>query len=588
MFFLLTGVLFAAVFITQRLSAAANERDLRGIQNFLCRSSYSGAVQPIRLRTAAGRTCWNIVQSIIADRHRLRRITAAYEEIPATHREAQSAEAICSELLESLRVVAPSSIVAVMIVFRSGSDLKVISFFGPPGARWQSSALTFMLRSSSEQDAVDLVLFDAHELELFGIELQSHLRQSSSPYELWLGFSKIASSTFAQKSAALLMLAKRALTSLAQLKRVSDAIERSRDERDYLLGLSHDIRAPGIAALHAIREMNQNQVDRPGLQRVEGLLLEQMHLIADLIDLERNDRDALTARTEIFPLSEGLADLEDALSLRAQSSGVRLTIRTDASIVIRFDRQHFRRILLNLLRNALKFTNAGSVSLTTSRSEGGLVVCVSDTGSGIPEELRRELFQPFTANTYKPSGSGLGLAICYALAAKNGADLRYEPRLPNGSLFSLYLPSALIAECPTSGPGYPPPSDRILVVEDDEATIRFYERTLRHLGHEMICAESIFAAMEIMNAGTPIGCVITDMKLPDGECTELIDLIHLFGSPPVIVASGMASATNLDQRIFAALEKPLDRPSIEQAIRSALQSRSREPLILNQSFPSAD
>ena len=242
--------------------------------------------------------------------------------------------------------------------------------------------------------------------------------------------------------------------------KVSELAEATRARDRFLAVMSHEMRTPLNAILGYtelldmglggdLSEVQQTHVDRI---RVAGTHL--LDLINDVLDLAR--ADARKLGVDIRPV-DAVAVVEEVVALleaQAEAKGLRLRLETPAERLpqVRADLQRLRQILTNLLGNAIKFTERGSVVIRCEWAQGNMVhISIADTGIGIAEDTLPMIFSEFyqaeiSSLTRARGGSGLGLAIAQRLARLMGGDVTAQSRLGEGSTFTLVLPAASTGE----------------------------------------------------------------------------------------------------------------------------------------------
>jgi len=222
----------------------------------------------------------------------------------------------------------------------------------------------------------------------------------------------------------------------------------------FLAVMSHELRTP-LNAIGGFTELMElglrgpvtpEQVEDLGrIRRNKDLLLA---IITDILDFTRVDAGALSIKAEPVAIAPLLTDVADAVGRLMQTKGVRLVLQpVPGNAVVRGDRERVQQVLLNLLSNALKFTESGGeVAVATSVTEGLVRIDVSDTGSGIGAAQLDAIFEPFVqvdaSLTRRAGGTGLGLAIARQLANAMGGTVTVQSALGAGSTFSLTLPHA--------------------------------------------------------------------------------------------------------------------------------------------------
>ena len=260
-----------------------------------------------------------------------------------------------------------------------------------------------------------------------------------------------------------------AMTGLVSL---ADDLRTARDEAQaadqakstFLAHVSHEIRTPlngllGMLELLQQTDLDDVQRERTGVAQACGELL--MQLLNDVLDLSKGEAVEMALQPRPLQLGPQAGQVVGALSPVAQSKGVALglEVAADVPVWVVGDPDRLRQLLLNLVGNAVKFTERGAVTVEVHRSGQGVAIAVHDTGPGIePQDLDR-LFLPFEqgAAGRRHGGTGLGLTLCRQLVQLMGGVLEVESVPGEGSTFRAVLPLQEV-DAPSPGSGSPPPS----------------------------------------------------------------------------------------------------------------------------------
>jgi PAS domain S-box-containing protein len=251
---------------------------------------------------------------------------------------------------------------------------------------------------------------------------------------------------------ALSMLGAQAALAVRNARLYGQAQQASRAKSDFLAMMSHELRTPlnaleGYAALLGdgiygpLNEAQRTAVGR--MRAAQAHLVELIDQVLDVAQVEAGTRRVLRAPVPLRPLVEEVAE---TLRGTAEVRGLALEVRAEEVGEVRTDPGMVRQILVNLVGNAIKFTKAGTVAVRLWRDGAEVALEVSDTGPGIPPELRERIFETFfqadPSTTRREGGVGLGLALSREFARLLGGDLTVRSEVGTGSTFVLRLPAA--------------------------------------------------------------------------------------------------------------------------------------------------
>ncbi len=394
-----------------------------------------------------------------------------------------------------------------------------------------------------------------------------------------------------------------------EIERLLDKSEQAnRAKSEFLANVSHELRTPltgviGITDLMMQDELASAQREHLGVlrQSASGLL----GILNDILDLSKVEIGRMELKLEAFELRECVEESVRTLAATAQGKGIRLSMDWEGEVPSRVvgDPLRLRQILLNLLGNAVKFTDDGAVTLRAScrrldpPGEGGaieLLVSVSDTGLGIPASQQAQIFEAFrqvdNSLTRRYGGTGLGLAICKRLADLMGGRLWVESDLGKGSVFHVTLKmreaSGALAKLPERERAKVETSPRrILLVEDNSINRKVILGLLQKHGHSIEWAADGREALEAV-AKSEYDLVLMDVQMPvmDGlEATRRIRAMERGGTRHLPVVGLTALAMKGDREICLGagmdecIHKPIDLASLLDVVGRTSQRRDTQP-----------
>ncbi len=362
----------------------------------------------------------------------------------------------------------------------------------------------------------------------------------------------------------------------------------TRAKSAFLASMSHEIRTPlngiiGMAEILAETPLSETQRQQLGVIWQSGELL--LDVINDVLDFSKVESGKIDICEAEFNLRELLDTVEAVMSPRAVAKGLRLSIEAPA-IAITADPARLRQILVNLVGNAIKFTEQGSITVT-ARLEGdaNLAVKVSDTGIGILEGLQSKLFKEFSqldnSNTRRFGGTGLGLVICKRLIEAMGGTIGADSRPGEGSQFWFLLPVKNVKSAIEPAPIVETPSifqGSILVAEDNPINQQVVSRLLERMGLSVQCVANGAEALESVS-NHDFDLILMDMQMPvlDGLATTRT-LRERGKGIPIVGLTANAFVSDRDACFSAGmngfLSKPVTKSKLAAALAPWLKARS--------------
>lgn len=344
-----------------------------------------------------------------------------------------------------------------------------------------------------------------------------------------------------------------------RLERSVEEKERANQDRAYFLAnMSHEIRTPlnamlGFAELACDTSISESERDTY-LERAHSAGLHLLELVNNVLDLTKLEAGQVELSNERVEVARMLAVVESIVGVRARTKGIslRYEIGEDVPEGVIVDPTPVRQILVNLVGNAVKFTDEGGVLIRAEfeprgTSNGLLRFSVHDTGIGIPPSVLGRIFAPFTqadvTTTRRFGGTGLGLHISRRLCEILGGRIEVRSTPGEGSEFSFTIPVATASAAVRALPEPPVEAGerslegvRVLLVEDGPDNRVLLERFLRLAGAEVEMAEDGEVAVDRVRSGRTYDIVLMDMQMPRVDGYEATRRLRQLGFEGPIVA----------------------------------------------------
>jgi signal transduction histidine kinase/CheY-like chemotaxis protein len=376
----------------------------------------------------------------------------------------------------------------------------------------------------------------------------------------------------------------------AELKTAKEKAEGSdRLKSAFLANMSHEIRTPMNGILGFSGLLKEPKLSGEEQQKYIGIIeksgLRMLNIINDIIDVSKIEAGLMTLDITESDINEQIEYIYTFFKPEVEAKGMKLSLKNTLpakEVIIKTDREKVFAILTNLVKNAIKYSNNGSVEFGYSKKGGFLEFFVKDTGIGIPKERQAAIFERFIqadiSDIQARQGAGLGLSISKAYVEMLGGKLWVVSEVGKGSTFYFTIPYKETFKMENERDDMVDGNDslkldlKIIIVEDDETSNQLLSIIMDKYGKEVISVANGNIALETCRNNPGIDLILMDIQLPGMNGYEVTRQIRAFNKEVIIIAQTAYGLSGDREKAIKAgcndyISKPINKEKLDALIR---------------------
>lgn len=319
----------------------------------------------------------------------------------------------------------------------------------------------------------------------------------------------------------------------------------------FLANMSHELRTPMNAIVGFSQLLDDaDPEDVPDFVKIINSNSETLlQLINDLMDIAKIESDLVAINTQPVCVHDLMLDLQtiynfEKLNKEKRHIEIIYNPTEDTKLEIETDKLRIKQVMMNLMGNALKFTEEGSVEIGFNRKKDGVNIFVKDTGIGIPIKMQKQIFERFHQIEYgtKPQGTGIGLSISRSLIRLLGGDINIDSKENEGSVFNVFHPISQSGNNKVK----PPQKNMVMIAEDEEDNYHLLKYVLKDLNLDVIWAKNGQEAIDLCKHKN-VSLVLMDIKMPNKSGLEATkEILEFQPNLPIIAQTAYTQDEDIE------------------------------------------